>query len=83
MATKAKLLKLIHLNCSECMGGPIATENVWPISNMEDVENCTASECGFFEYRFGKDPVKSKKRAENCKRMIAQSIIGYKKKDQV
>lgn len=61
MASKGDLLKLIRRNCSECMGGPRATEGVYPPPNPGEIADCTAPECGFFIYRFGKDPVKSKK----------------------
>jgi hypothetical protein len=56
MATKRQLLKLIRLNCSECMGGPRASKGRWPISNIANVDGCTASECGFYPYRFASDP---------------------------
>jgi hypothetical protein len=59
MATKKQILKLVRQNCAECMGGPPASENVWPIPNLTDVENCSAKECAFYVYRFGKDPVKN------------------------
>jgi len=66
MATKADLLKLIRQNCAECMGGPRATVDEWPIKNPADVANCTAPECGFYLYRTGKDtgpPTEAQKRA--------------------
>jgi hypothetical protein len=56
MATKTDLLKLIRQNCSECMGGPRVSQDIWPIKNPGDVAHCTATECGFSKYRFGKDP---------------------------
>jgi len=61
MASKGDLLKLIRRNCSECMGGPRAMEGVYPPPNPGDIASCTAPECAFFVYRFGKDPKKSKK----------------------
>ena len=57
--TKAGLLKLIRQNCSECMGGPRASENVWPVPNPSDIDACSAPKCAFFVYRRGEDPVKN------------------------
>ena len=58
MATKRELLKRIRQFCSECMGGPRASENIWPVSNSKYISDCTAPECVWFEYRFGRDPEK-------------------------
>lgn len=58
MATKRDLLKAIRMFCSECMGGPRATKNVWPVKNPADIADCTAPECIWFSYRFGRDPDK-------------------------
>lgn len=72
MATKSDFLKMIRLFCAECMGGPRATENVWPISNISDVETCSAPECIWFIYRFGKDPNPNPKRQEIGRKLAAQ-----------
>jgi hypothetical protein len=58
MATKRELLKMVRQFCSECMGGPRATKNVWTVPNPQDIKSCTAPECCWFPYRFGKDPAK-------------------------
>ena len=58
MATKRDLLRMIRMACSECMGGPRATKGVWPIQNPSEVADCTAPECIWFSYRFGRDPDK-------------------------
>lgn len=71
MATKTDLLKFIRLFCAECMGGPRATEMVWPIKNIAEVASCTAPECIWFDYRFGKDPNPNPKKVEaGRKRML-------------
>lgn len=58
MATKRELLRMVSQFCSECMGGPRATEDIWSIGNPRDVADCTAPECVWFKYRFEKDPDK-------------------------
>ena len=59
MANKRDLLKLIRMNCAECMGGVRAIEGVWPIENPSDVNSCPAEKCGFWVYRMGRDPEKN------------------------
>ena len=69
MATKRDLLRMIRMFCAECMGGPRATEGVWPIENISYVADCTAPECIWFAYRFGRDPDKNPKRVAQGKRL--------------
>lgn len=58
VATKRDLLRMIRMACSECMGGSRATKGIWPIQNPSEVADCTAPECIWFAYRFGRDPDK-------------------------
>ena len=61
MATKRDLLRMVRLFCCECMGGSRASEGKWPISeHIQDIKDCTAPECVWFPYRFGRDPEKRK-----------------------
>ena len=82
MATKKNLLKLIRLNCSECMGGPRASERVTHPPNAKDIEECTAIECAFFPYRFGTDPEKSKARVEAGRRLGKMNNPVVKEKEK-
>ena len=59
MTTKAELLKLVRLNCSECLGGHRAHLNL-SVNNPSEIEGCTSPACSLFPYRFGKDPSPSK-----------------------
>lgn len=77
MATKRSLLKIIRQYCSECFGGPKVSENVWPIINPGDVGDCTGRDCGFYPYRFGKDPNPS---ASNVKK--GQALFASLKRHQ-
>ena len=70
MATKRDLLKLIRMNCAECMGGVRAIEGVWPISNIGDVDSCPAEKCGFWIYRFGVDPNPNPKSVERNRKNL-------------
>lgn len=76
--TKTGLLKLVRLNCCECMGGPRASEGIWPVSQMDDIAGCTSPQCAFYPYRFGKDPVKSQKRVEMGRRNVSRLRSGLK-----
>ena len=69
MTTKGELLRKIRQHCSECMGGPMASEDIWPIENQKDVADCTAPECAFYDFRFGKDPRPNKRKSELGKKM--------------
>ena len=75
MTTKRELLKLVRMFCSECMGGPRATEGIWPVGNIADIASCTAPECIWFDFRFGRDPCPnvSEKQLERLREM------GYKR----
>ena len=64
MTTKRELLKMVRQFCSECMGGPRASEDVWPISNIKEVRECCAPKCVWFRYRFGVDPDKDPEAVE-------------------
>lgn len=75
MATKRDLLKMIRQFCSECMGGPRASERVWPIQNIKDVAECTAPHCVWFKYRSGVDPDKNPKRAELARKHFGHSTL--------
>ena len=78
MATKRELLKKIRQFCSECMGGPRATRDIWPIPNISDVESCTAPECVWYVYRFGKDPEPNPVRVAAGKKLASQMQPGVK-----
>ena len=77
MATKKDLLKLIRMNCSECMGGKRAVNGIWPVENPSDIESCTAPECVFFKYRSGHDPDKDKGRQERARLNFGHSSAGH------
>ena len=76
MATKTDLLRKIRMFCSECMGGPRVSENVWPISNISDVAECPADKCAWHRYRFGKDPEKNPARVAHGKKLAAHLRSG-------
>jgi len=80
MASKSQLLKFVRLFCSECNGGPRATEGVWPISNLKDVDECPVVDCIWHKYRSGKDPDKNEGRQEMGRKLAAhlQSIRASK-----
>jgi len=67
MTTKRELLKKIRLFCNECMGGPRAIKEVWPIEKIIDVQKCTDYECIFYKYRFGHDPHPNPTLSENAR----------------
>jgi hypothetical protein len=71
MATKAKILKMVRMFCSECNGGPRASEGVWPVSNIKDIDECPATDCVWHTYRFGSDPEKSAARQEMGRKLAA------------
>ena len=57
MTTKATILRTIREHCIGCMGGM-----------QSEVEKCTAPKCKLFEYRMGRDPRVSAKKADNARR---------------
>ena len=63
MTTKKELLRLIRLNCSECIGGARASERISPVRNPGDIEGCTCEDCAFYPFRFGADPKPNRKRS--------------------
>jgi hypothetical protein len=67
--TKSQLLHKVRQFCSECMGGPKATEGVWPIRNSMEVAECCAPECIWYRCRFGKDPDKDPKAVERGRKL--------------
>lgn len=67
--TRGQLLRKVRQFCSECVGGVRMSENVWPVKNPKDIEECCAPECGWFPYRFGKDPEKNPARVEAGRRL--------------
>ena len=74
MTTKAELLKRVRLNCVECMGGPRYSKNhAGNIQHAEDIDQCTAPECAFYPFRFGKDPKPPKSQVESGHRLAARN----------
>ena len=69
-ASKAtKPMKAIRLFCGECMGmDRRKKKKSYPI---EDVKGCTDDLCPLFEWRFGLNPYKSKKRVEIGRKLAA------------
>jgi hypothetical protein len=64
--SKKDILKAIRCQCSTCFG---ETQPVkFPISNPQDVKECTSPNCYLYPYRLGKDPNVSHKRSENAKK---------------
>jgi hypothetical protein len=61
MTTKAELLRVIKLQCQECMGSMKAREGKMDTGAALLVEGCTAPKCSLFPYRSGKDPRPGKK----------------------
>lgn len=57
MTTKTQLLKLIRINCLNCMGG-----SVTEVENCTKISESTGKEfCVFYPYRFGKDTSPARK----------------------
>ena len=56
-ATKADLLKIIHLKCLECTLG-----------QRKEVVLCPSQSCPFWKYRMGKDPDKTPRRLTEAQR---------------
>jgi len=74
-AVKAtKPMKAIRLFCGECMGMDRRKKRKsYPIA---DVQGCTDPDCPLFEWRFGKNPYKSKSRVEHGRRLAARMKQG-------
>jgi len=61
MTTKGELLKVVKLQCQECMGSTVARNGEYDQTAANLVEGCTAPECRLFPYRVGKDPWKKRR----------------------
>lgn len=61
MTTKAELLKVVRLQCEECMGSAVARKREFSQEARNLVMGCTAPECSLFPFRLGKDPWPKKK----------------------
>lgn len=61
MTTKAELLKVIKLQCQECMGSNVARNGESNVEASNLVIGCTAPDCSLFPFRSGKDPWKKRK----------------------
>ena len=72
MATKKELLRLVRANCSECVGGPRTHEQIWPVQNPSDIDDCSATLCAFYKYRFGTDPDKNPARVKMGQRLARE-----------
>lgn len=72
MASKHDILMKVRQFCSECMGGPRAGENIWPVNNPSDITNCTDKKCIWYQYRFGSDPEKNPEKVKRGQEMAAK-----------
>jgi len=79
MTTKAELLKVIKLECQNCMGSPVARKGELDGEAGNLVKICTASDCNLYPYRMGRDPAPSKKRVAMGKKLGFPSATGSKK----
>lgn len=61
MTTKGELLKVIRLQCEECMGSEKARKREFSETARNLVTGCTAPECSLFPFRLGSDPWKKRK----------------------
>jgi len=61
MTTKAELLKVIRLQCEECMGSESARKGEFDQTARNLVVDCTAPKCSLFPFRLGKDPWPTRK----------------------
>ena len=81
MTTKAELLKLVRLNCSECLGGHRAHLNL-SVNNPSEIEGCTGRECVYFDFRFGKDPYPNKNKSRASQERYLSGATGLKRKSE-
>lgn len=61
MTTKAELLRVIRLQCEECMGSSRARKREFSQEARNLVVECSALECSLFPFRLGNDPWPKKK----------------------
>lgn len=73
MTTKRELLELIRKNCSECVGGPRACSETWPVRNPNDIAICSSTTCAFYMYRYAKDPFPNKIRQKQAKKAFGKT----------
>jgi len=64
MTTINEMCRKVRIFCSECMGGKRMIENVWPIENPGLVDDCPSKNCGWWEFRSGKDPRPNEKKSQ-------------------
>jgi hypothetical protein len=57
--TKTEILKMIHTQCIECMGG-----------HVQEVAKCTAPQCTLFPLRMGRDPSPCRTKGKNLQRLF-------------
>lgn len=78
MTTKRELMQHIRRFCSECMGGPRATELVWPVSNVGDIDTCPATDCVWHQFRHGKDPAPHPSHVKRGRILARSSVMSSK-----
>jgi hypothetical protein len=80
MTTKAELLKVVKLQCQECMGSVVARNREYDQGAANLVEGCSAPECSLYPFRSGKDPwPKRKGRSDAFKKSNpVRSVVGGK-----
>lgn len=59
---KSILLKTIHDHCLDCVG------------SYAELKDCQGEECGFYTYRFGIDPIKSRLPSKGFKKRIPEIV---------
>lgn len=64
MTTKQEMCDNVRRFCSECMGAGKSLYIELPVQNPGDIEICTAKDCIWYDFRFGKDPYPNKRRSE-------------------
>lgn len=83
MTTKAELLKVIKLQCQECMGSSVARNGELDGEAANLVIGCTAPDCSLFPFRSGKDPWPSKSKVEGGRKLGVQTNYTRKKVGQI
>lgn len=78
MTTKAGLLRVIKLQCQECMGSTRARDGDLDNGAALLVEGCTAPECPLFDYRNGADPRPSVSKVQRGRKLGAwnKQVVG-------
>ena len=69
MTTKRELLKVIKLQCEECMGSMVARKGDLDGEAGNLVRGCTVPECSLHPFRSGRDPWPSQSKVETGRKL--------------